>query len=97
MKKEFITLNKQIKTTKTHKKVCTTLSYIEDLLILASTVTACVSNFAVASLVGIPIGIASFAVGQKICAITAGIKNDKAIIDKRKKKNVETNSTVSNN
>ena len=63
MKKEFITFNKQIKTTKTHKKVCTTLSYIEDLLILASTVTACVSNFAVASLVGIPIGIASFAVG----------------------------------
>ena len=57
-----------------HKKVCTTLNYIEHFLILASTITGCVSISAFASLVGIPIGITSSAIGLKICAITAGIK-----------------------
>ena len=45
------------------KKVCRVLPYIEHLLILASTVTGCVSISAFAPLVGIPIGIASLAVG----------------------------------
>ena len=52
-----------------HKKVCTTLNYIEHFLILASAITEFVSI----SLVGIPIGIMSCAIGLKICAITAGI------------------------
>ena len=69
-----------------HKKVCTTLNYIEHFLILASTITGCVSISAFASLIGIPIGITSSAIGLKICAITAGIKTYKSIIKKRKKK-----------
>ena len=37
------------------------------MLILASTVTGCVSVSAFASLVGIPVGITSFAATVKIC------------------------------
>ena len=59
---------------KKHKKVCITLNYIQHLLILAFTITECVSISAFASLVGIPIGITSSAIGLKICSITAGIK-----------------------
>ena len=40
-----------------HKKVFTTLNYIEHFLILVSTVTGCISIFAFAPLIGIPIGI----------------------------------------
>ena len=43
-----------------------------------------------ASLVGIPIGITSSAIGLKICAITAGIKKYKSIIKKKKKKHDQT-------
>ena len=50
---------------KKHKKVCTTLNYIEHFLILGSTITGYVSISAFAFLVGIPIGIASYAVGLK--------------------------------
>ena len=59
---------------KKYKKVCTTLNYIEHFLILASTITGCVSISAFASLVGIPIGITSSTIGLNICAITARIK-----------------------
>ena len=48
---------------KKHKKFCMTLNYIEYLLILASVVTGCVSISAFSSLVGVPIGITSSAVG----------------------------------
>ena len=41
---------------------------------------------AFASFVCVPVGITSSAVGLKISAITAGIKNDKSIIKKKKKK-----------
>ena len=37
-------------------------------------------------MLGIPIGITSYAVGLKICAIAAGIKKYKSIIKKKKKK-----------
>ena len=47
-----------------HKKVCATLNYIEDFLILASTITGCVSTFDFASLIGIPIGITSSAINR---------------------------------
>ena len=69
-----------------YKKTCKYLNYVEHLLILASTFTGCVSISAFASLVAIPVGISSFAVGVKICAITAGIKKYKSIIKKKKKK-----------
>ena len=70
---------------KKHKKVCTALNYIEYLLILASTVTGCVSISTFASLVGIPIGLASSVVGLKIFAITSGIKSKSQSIRKRKR------------
>ena len=40
---------------KNHKKVCTTVNYIEHFLSLGSTITGCVSISAFASLVGIPL------------------------------------------
>ena len=60
---------------KKHKKVFTILNYIEHFVIIASVVTGCVSISAFASLVGIPIGITSSAVGFRICATTTGIKS----------------------
>ena len=69
-----------------HEKVCVTLNYIENFLILASAVTGCISLSAFSSLLGILIGITSSAIGLKICAIAAGIKKYKSIIKKKKKK-----------
>ena len=71
---------------KKHKKVCTTLNYIEHFLILASTITRCISISAFTSLIAIPIGITSSALGLKICPIAAGIKKYQSIIKKKKKK-----------
>ena len=51
-----------------HKKVCRVLNYIDQSLTIISTITKCVSISAFASLVGIPIGITSSAIGLKICA-----------------------------
>ena len=53
---------------------------------LASIITGCVSISAFASLVCVLVGITSFAVRLKICAVTAGIKNYKSVIKKKKKK-----------
>ena len=69
-----------------HKKVCTTLNYIEHFLILASAIAGCISISAFVSLLGIPIGITSSVVGLKICAVTAGIQMYKSIVKKKKKK-----------
>ena len=41
---------------------------------------------AFASLVAIPIGITSSTIEIKICIITAGIKNNKSVVKKKKKK-----------
>ena len=59
--------------------------YVKYFLILASTITGCVFISAFSSLIGIPIEIASSAIGLKICEITAGIKKYKSIIIKKKK------------
>ena len=45
-----------------YKKICKYLNDVEHLLILASTVTGCVSISAFASLVAFPVGITSSAV-----------------------------------
>ena len=55
------------------------------MLILASTVTDCVSISAFVFLVGTHVGIASSAATIKTCVITAGIKKYKSIIKKRRK------------
>ena len=77
-------INRNELISKKHKKVCTTLNYIEHFLILASTITGCVFISAFASLVGITTGITSSANELKICAITARIKKYKSIIKKIK-------------
>ena len=69
-------------TSKKHKRVGITLNYIEHFLILASTITGCISIYVSASLIGIPIGITSSAIRLTIFAITAGIKKYKSIIKK---------------
>ena len=79
-------INRNELISKKHKKVCTTLDYVEHFLIVGSAITRCVSISACASLVGIPIGITRSAVGLKICVITAAIKEHKSIIKKQKKK-----------
>ena len=56
------------------------------LIILVSTVTGCVSIYAFASLVGIPLGTVCSAVGIKHCAITARIEKYKSIIKLKKNK-----------
>ena len=71
-----------------HRKVCTTLNYIEH-FILAAAITGCVSISAFASLLGIPIGITTSAIGLKLCAIAAVIKRYKSIIKKKKKRHDE--------
>ena len=56
---------------KKHKKVCKTINYIENVLILAPAITICISITAFASLVGISIGITGSAIGLKICTTAA--------------------------
>ena len=48
--------------------------------------TGCALTSAFSSLVGIPIGITSSAVGLKICTMTAGIKKYQSMIKKKRKK-----------
>ena len=74
---------------KNHKKVCRVLNYIDHLLIVISTITGCVSISDFVSLIGIPIGITSSAIGLKICIITAVMKKYKSITKKKKKKKHE--------
>ena len=71
---------------KKYRKVYATLNYIEDFLILAFSMTGCISISVCASLLGIPIGMTSSAVGLKICPIAAGMEKYKSIIKKKKKK-----------
>ena len=55
------------------------LNYNKHLLILGSMFNSCTSIYNFASLVDIPIGIVSSAVGLNICAITARIKKYNSI------------------
>ena len=74
---------------KKYEKTCKYLNYFEHLLILVSTVTGRVSISAFASLICVPVGITSSAVGIKICAITAGTKNCKLMKKEKKKKHIK--------
>ena len=74
MKQEIISLKQNELMTRKHKKVCTTLNYVENSLISVYTITECISLSAFTSLIGIPIGIASSAIRLKIGAITVGMK-----------------------
>ena len=78
---------------KKHKTVCWVLNYIENLLILIATLTGSVSISAFASLVFIPIGITSSAIGLNFCVIR--IKEYKSISKKKKKQ--DKNSIINKN
>ena len=60
---------------KKYKKVCGTLNYIEQFLILTSAIAGCISISPFDSLIGIPIVITYSAIGLVICAITAVISS----------------------
>ena len=68
-----------------YKKTCKYLNYVELLLNLVSPITGCVSLSVLPSLVCVPVGITSSAIGIRIYAISAGIKRLKSIIRKKKK------------
>ena len=57
------------------KKVCITLNYIENFLILASAITGCISIYVFASLLGISIRVTTSIIGLKICAKLQELKN----------------------
>ena len=69
---------------KRHKKFCKVLNYIEESLIIISTITGCVFISAFASLVGILVGITSSAIGVTICVITAWNKKYNPMNKKKK-------------
>ena len=69
-----------------HKKFCRVLSYIENSLIVISTITVCFQVSAFAFSVGIPTEITSFAIVLKICVIATAIKQYKSVIKKERKK-----------
>ena len=68
-----------------HKKTCEYLNFVEHLLIQVLAMTGYVSNSAFISSVAIPLGISSSRLGLSICPITAGIKQHKSIIKKRRR------------
>ena len=55
-------INQKELLSKKHKKICTTLNYIEHFPVLGCSITGCVSISAFASVVGIPTGITSSAI-----------------------------------
>ena len=71
--------------TEKYKKTCKYVNFVENLLVLSSAVAGCVSVSVFASLVCVPVGITSSALGINICAIIAGIKKCKSFIKKKKK------------
>ena len=62
---------------------CRVLNYLDHFLVFVSVIMSYVSTSVFACLVGVPVGIASFAAGLKICTLTAGIKKYKSIIKKK--------------
>ena len=69
-----------------HKKICRTLNYVEQVLILTFVFGGCVSICSFSSLVSISVGITSSVVASETCATAAGIQKYKSIIKKKKKK-----------
>ena len=75
---------------KKHKKVCGVLNYIDNSLIVISTITRCIFISAFGYLVGISIGITSSAIVLNICVITTGFKKYKSLNKKNKKEHDKT-------
>ena len=64
-----------------HKRVFRPLNYTKHFIVFISAVSGYVSISAFASLVSVPVGIASSAVGIKICAITHSHEKRKDILE----------------
>ena len=62
---------------------CRVLNYLDHFLVFVCVIMSYVSTSVFASLVGVPVDIATFAAGLKICPLTAGIKKYKSIIKKK--------------
>ena len=73
---------------KKYKKTWKYLNYIKKMLISAWKITACVLISKIASLICVPVGITSFAVGIKIFAVTAGTKKFRSTIKNFKKRSI---------
>ena len=58
-----------------HKKVYTTLNYIEQFLILTSVATGCISISALTYVLQVLIEIKSSTIGLKICATAAALQS----------------------
>ena len=69
-----------------YKKTYKYLDYVEHFLILVSTVSSCVSFSVFASLVAIPVGVTSSAVGIKFVQLLQESKTVKSIMKKKKRK-----------
>ena len=72
-----------------HRKFYTAQNYIKNFFILQSTITGRISISTFVSLVGIPIGITSSAIGLKNCAINARIKKYQQLGDESHKLNIK--------
>ena len=68
-----------------YNKTCKCLNYVENLLIVASTLSDSASISPFASLVVIPVSITSSPVGMEICTITAGVKKHKSVKKKTRR------------
>ena len=90
-------INRNELISKKHKKLCGVLNYIDNSLILISTITRCIFISDFGSLVGISIGITSSAIGLNVCAITVGLKKYKSLNKKNKKKHDKTISLAKSN
>ena len=79
-----------------HKNACRALNYLEN-FVFVSPISGCVSISAFAPLPSAPADTASSAVEINIFAIIAGIKKDKSVIKKKRKKHDKINSVASKN
>ena len=71
--------------TEKHKNVCRGLNYFQHFLVFLSAISDCVSIFAFASLVCVPVGIKSFVLGLKVCGLTAKIKKYESVTKKKER------------
>ena len=58
-----------------HKRACTTLNCIEHFIILVSVITGSIPISALAFLFGVPVAIASVAIGLEILQLLQGLKS----------------------
>ena len=72
-----------------YKTSCKYLNYVENLLILVSTITSCVSVSTFSSLADINVGITSSSIGINSCTIIAGVKKYKSMKKKKRKSMIE--------